>query len=215
MKRTFIYLAVLVMGSTLNAQTWKTQVIRIGENPVEKSIKIKNGATMHVGKQLRGPEFPREYHHFHGTFNGATTDSLKIKLKEVKKNVYFTDGMIQQTTIPAISYEPPAPMVNNVLSVAIADIDFLNYRTRRNVIGESYELGLFASLFVLVISPFICIDYGDNMNFNAERYKYFALGSTIGIVGSVTMVIIGNGTQKSFRFKSGWQGRGTDVWKFK
>jgi len=52
---------------------------------------------------------------------------------------------------------------------------------------------------------------------NSKRYKYWALGSTIGITVSLGYAAITNSRpiQKQYQFNSDWPNKQADVWKFK
>jgi hypothetical protein len=98
------------------------------------------------------------------------------------------------------------------MNVSLTDIDILSYHNRiKENLSKCEDYVLFTSLFVLLASPFICYNYSEQ-TFNQDRYQYWALGSTIGIVTGITLQMMGG--QKRLQFKTGWPDEKARVWSF-
>lgn len=207
-------LAGLVLAGALSAQTWKTQIHSTSGKPVVKTIKIKQGVKIHTGTLLSDTQEFKENRYCYGNFLGATTDSIKISLSEVNVNKSLADGTKLMTTIPPKVFLWPQS-TDNTMRIALSDIHYLSFDDRKKSIGEGFELGIFASLAVLIVSPFFCIDYKDNWNFDFEKYGPWALGSTIGLVGSVSCGIIFSAKNKKLQFKPGWPNKAGKIWSFR
>jgi hypothetical protein len=105
------------------------------------------------------------------------------------------------------------------MCVALTDIDHIKYSHKNFLVkglDNVMEPLIFASLFVMIVSPFISYNYKD-MAFNSERYKYWALGSTLGITIGFAYASITNSRpiQKQFQFNGAWPDKKGKVWRFK
>jgi hypothetical protein len=214
MKKLFWIIAGLLIAIPLDAQTWKTKLVREGDNPVTKTLRIKSGNTVSIGTLLPEENSVKGNRYFYGSFLNGTADSIKISLKDVKVTMFKPGGITETTSTPSKAFLARPIPEDNTYSLALADIDFLKYERSRVKYMETFELGLLTSLAVLLVSPFICINYND-MTFNADRYKYWALGSTIGIAASITWAIATGSGSHSLQFTSGWPNKKAKVWKFK
>lgn len=198
----------------LNAQTWKVQLERVGEHPASKTLRIKSGNTVSIGTLLPEENSVKRNRYFNGSFLSGTADSIKISLKDVRETRIKPAGIIETTTTPSKAFLMQPVAKDNALSLALADIDFLKYERSRVKYMEAFELGVLTSLAVLLVSPFICMNYKE-MTFNADQYKYWALGSTIGFAASITWAVATGSGSHSFQFESGWPNKKAKVWKFK
>jgi len=211
-------IVTLVLGAflvfTANGQTWKAQIESRSGKPVTKTIKIKSGVDVSAGNLLNTSD-SLKFNRFHyGTFISANSDSLKLRLTEVKESRTLSNGTKIQTTIPVKAYLSSTYKNGDQVNIAWSDIYQLTYADRRKDIGEFFELGLVTSVAVLIVSPFLCINYQDG-TFNAERYKYWALGGTAGFVASLAVGITFSTKTKKYQFKTGWPNPNERTWKFR
>jgi hypothetical protein len=177
MKKFFIFFAGISAIFNLNAQTWKIKAERFTGDSIVKTVKIKQGAGITV-KYFTG--LPNEEKTYFGSFLAGSSDSIRIKLKSTEIKTKLDDGSRQVTTIYPGNFFPEK---NNALSIAIPEINLIELTSNR---GGAAEVGVFACLGVLLVSPLIGIDYG-KMKFNTERYAYFAIGSTLGLAVCFTL----------------------------
>ena len=99
------------------------------------------------------------------------------------------------------------------MNIALSDVHMLEYQKfTQKIFGNIEDFVLFSSLAVLIVSPFICYNYSEG-TFNAESYKYWALGSTAGIVLGFSFQMLGGHTK--FQFKTNWPSEKGKVWSFK
>ena len=213
MKKITTLIAGLLIINSLNAQTWKTQIKCISENPKVKTLKLKSKSNVKIGTLLSDSDSLKECKYYSGLFLHGGSDSLRIKLKSIAANKVFGNGIKQDTRIPAKYYwEKTADTIYNV-NIALKDVHLLEYQKfTQKMFGNIEDAVLFSSLAVLLISPFICFNYKDG-TFNAESYKYWALGSTAGIVLGMSFQMMGGHTK--FQFKPGWPSEKAKVWSFK
>lgn len=214
MKKLIWIIVGMMVPMALTAQNWKTQLERVGQKPSVKTIRIRTGFPVTLGTLLPEANSIKENRYYYGNFLGATADSMKISLNEVRVNKNFSNGIRTTETIPVKVFLNDPSRADNAWSLALTDIHQLKFEKPRAKASEAFELGLFASLAVLVVSPFICINYRD-MTFNANRYQYFALGSTAGLVASVTYGIVTGSGRKQYQLKQGWPLKKAKVWKFR
>jgi hypothetical protein len=214
MKKVLVFIVVAATFLNGFAQNWSPKITSLGEKPTSKTLPIRKGNTLVLGisPKQTGSTVVKQF--YTGTLLGATSDSVTISLKSVRINRRMDQGVTEDTNMPAAAFlGHPAPM-DNAYKMAIADIQHLQYQSKRYEYGEAFELGLLLSAATLLISPFICINYGD-MTFNAERYKYWALGGTAGIVASFTYAIVMYSGMKRYYFRSDWTPRGKKTWTFR
>jgi hypothetical protein len=191
----------LISGST--AQTWKIKVERFTGDSIVKTVKIKEGTGITV-KYFTG--LPNEEKAYSGSFLAGSSDSIRIKLKSTEIKKKLDDGSRQVTTIYPGNFFPEK---NNTLSIAIPEINFIELKSNR---GGAAEVGVFACLGVLLISPLIGIDYG-KMKFNTERYAYFAIGSTLGLAVCFTLEGL-TGKPKILRLRPDKPDKSGVTWRF-
>jgi hypothetical protein len=74
---------------------------------------------------------------------------------------------------------------------------------------------LLGSLAVMVLSPLICYDYKEQ-ELNANRYKYWAMGSTAGALAGFAILITNGGNKtRRLQFQPDWPDKNMKVWKFR
>lgn len=203
MKKFLLLLAGILIILNLNAQTWKIKAERFAGDSIVKTVKIKEGTGITV-KYFSG--LPNEEKTYFGSFLGGSSDSIRIKLKstEIKKNL--DDGSKQTIMIYPGNFFPKE---TNILGIAIPEINIIELKNNR---GGAAEAGVFACLGVLLISPLIGIDYG-KMEFNTERYAYFAIGSTLGLAVCFTLEGL-TGKPKKLRLRPDNPDKHGITWRF-
>lgn len=198
------------------AQTWEAQMQRITGKSREKTLKLKPEMKLEIGRLLTDNDSLKEYNYYNGIFLGGTRDSIRIRLNEVKTNSVYTSGIKQQSTIP-VKYFTAVPLRDSgFMSFALPEIDYLKQSKARNYhVDAVLEPVVFLSLFTLFLSPVISYNYKEG-ELNEERYKYWALGSTLALASCVTAIITINAIDgpDTFRFKAGWPGSHIKEWRF-
>jgi len=213
MKNLFLIPLIILISSGAGAQTWRKDIYGTAGNKGVRTIRIKPAAALTIRTLDINTDTLTYSRTFNGSFAGATEDSLSLIPDNVSDLKILGTGVRYSTTIPGKMYLQPGEMKGGALTLPLSDIDFLTYRnhpgSRAGDIGEG---AIFTSLFVLMASPFLCIDYKDG-TFNAERYKYWALGSTAALFCSFSVEALFGG-QKTFQFRSGWSVKNKTVWSF-
>lgn len=212
MKKYTLILLCLTLGFAVTAQTWKTQIKSISEKSKVKTLRLKPKAQIKIGTLLIDSDSVKESKYYSGFFVHAEGDSLCIKLKSITANKIYSNGIKQDTRIPAKYYwENTADTIYN-MNIAYSNIHFLEYQKfNQKIFGSIEDAVLFSSLAVLIFSPFICYNYSKGY-FNAEAYKYWALGSTAGIVLGFSFQMLGGHTK--IQFKPNWPSEKAKVWSF-
>ncbi|MHC1777763.1 MAG: hypothetical protein AB9834_20355 [Lentimicrobium sp.] len=216
MKKFIILFLTLGFLTGSVAQTWETRMQRVSGNSREKTLKLKPEMKLEIGRLLTDNDSLKEYNYYNGIFLGGTHDSIRIRLNEVKTNAVFTSGIKQQSTIP-VKYFTAVPLSDSgFMSFALPEIDYLKHSKAKNYhVDEVLEPVVFLSLFTLFLSPVISYNYKEG-ELNEERYKYWALGSTLALATCVTAIITINAIDGPdfFRFKAGWPGTHIKEWRF-
>ncbi len=214
-KFIFIFLTLGFLAGSV-AQTWETRMQRVSGNSREKTLKLKPEMKLEIGRLLTDNDTLKEYNYYNGIFLGGTHDSIRIRLNEVKTNAVFTSGIRQQSTIP-VKYFTAVPLRDSgLMSFALPEIDYLKYRkSKKNDPGGIVEPVIYLSLLTLFLSPVISYNYKEG-ELNEERYKYWALGSTLALASCITAIITINAIDgpDTFRFKAGWPGTHIKEWRF-
>jgi len=214
MKKLMLLVVMFVIGFAMNAQTWKATVHRIDGKPREKTVKLIPEKSLEIGRLLINNDTLKENKYLYGHFRGVIGDTLQMNLERIRVKSLHTNGTRIDSYIPAKSLIAPGPDSTYVMNISLDEIDYLAYRNRSVAwLAETEDYVLFSSLIVLIVSPFICYDY-KNQTFNAERYQYWGLGSTIGIVTGFSLQILGGASQKKFQFQSSWPKEKAKVWSF-
>lgn len=218
MKKIILLLVGTAILLSVKAQTWESQIQTITGKQKVKTLRIKPGRELKAGRLLTDEDSLREFNYYEGFFVGGSRDSLQISLREVQTHKVYTDGIKYQSTIPARLCPELHPGDSNILQLPLTNMDYLQIKSPKwqKTAGEIVEPLIWASMFVMFLSPMICYDYKEGA-FNAERYQYWGIGSTAGLAigfGSVIIINAFDGT-KTFQFKSGWPNKKTKVWKFK
>ncbi|MFH1121982.1 MAG: hypothetical protein V1775_19345 [Bacteroidota bacterium] len=198
------------------AQTWETRMQRISGNSREKTLKLKPEMKLEIGLLLADNDSLKEYNYYNGIFLGGTHDSIRIRLNEVKTNAVFTNGIKQQSTIPVKFFTAVPLSDSGFMSFALPEIDYLKYRSaKKNGADGIVEPVIWCSLLTLFLSPVISYNYKEG-ELNEERYKYWALGSTLALASCFTAIITINAIDgpDTFRFKAGWPGTHIREWRF-
>lgn len=214
MRQIILLLVTLFLGFTLIAQKWTAPVYRIDGKPDTKTIKLTPRMDIEIGRLVVDNDSQKETKNLYGYFQGVIGDTLQMNLEKIRiKNVY-TNGTRIDSYIPAKSFIAPGPDSTYIMNIAVNDIDYLAYSNKSiSWLTDTEDFFLFGSLMVLIASPFICYDY-KNHTFNAERYQYWGLGSTLGIVTGFSLQFLGGATKKRFHFNSSWSDKKTKVWSF-
>lgn len=214
-KFIFLFLTLGILSGS-EAQTWEAQMQRITGKSREKTLKLKPEMKLEVGRLLADNDSLKEYNYYNGIFLGGTSDSIRIRLKEVKTNSVFTNGIKQQSTIP-VKYFSSVPLRDSgLMSFALPEIDYLKFRkANNNDAGGIVEPVIYLSLLTLFLSPVVSYDYKEG-ELNEERYKYWALGSTLALASCITAIITINAIDgpDTFKFKAGWPGTHIKEWRF-
>ncbi len=212
MKKLIGLVLTIFFLTGLNAQTWKKEIQSISEKPGVKTLRLKPEAKVKIGTLLIDSDSLKESKYYSGFFIQGGSDSLRIKLKSIAANKVFGNGIKQDTRIPAKYYwEKTADTIYN-MNIALKDVHLLEYQKfTQKMFGNIEDVVLFSSLAVLLISPFICYNYKDG-TFNAESYKYWALGCTAGIVVGFSFQMLGGHTK--IQFKPNWPSKDAKVWSF-
>ncbi len=206
----FFYLSV---GVAVTAQTWKTDIQRTTGKPVTRTLKLKPKTELRIGTLLNDDDSIKESKFYYGKFLSGNKDSLNLKVISIE-NLHTESAGLKQSEVTQEKYftRYKADSVYNV-SVAITDVHFIKYQQDyQKFFGGGEDFLLLGSLAVLVVSPFICYNYKEGA-FNAESYKYWALGCTAGIVVGFSFQVLG--AERKLQFKPNWPDKDVRVWSFK
>jgi len=217
MKILLILLIGLGLSQSVLSQKWEVQLQRLDKRDL-KILKFKPESQLTIGRTLVNNDSLKEFSYFDGFFLGGTKDTLYIKIKEIQSHRVLTTGIKQQTTFPARFYPGILPEDSSGLKISLLDIDYMKIKSPKwqNTVGESIvEPLIWVSMITLIISPIVSYNFKKG-KLDTERYKYWALGSTLGIVVGFGSVIIINGLEgpKTFKFEPGWPGQNASLWKF-
>jgi len=219
MKKLFLILLIIGCAINLNGQPWRVIIQNTTDTTVVRTIKLKPKVHIGIKSLIRENDSLKITNTYSGTFLSGTQDSLTIKLEEFRVLTEYTNGIKQTTTVPPGFYLKNPDAADSQKSLALNDIDFLTYQhrpkltTRADNVIEPLVLG---SLFVMLVSPLISYNYKKGY-LNTERYKYWALGSTIGLASGFATLITINGffNEKRIQFRPGWPEKKAKVWEFR
>lgn len=219
MKRAIFILVLMGCLYSINAQIWKVPVYRLKDESKEKMLKLNPRMQLTIRTQVPETDSVKENITCQGLFYSGSMDSLVIKLDSYKSYKEFSDGIKQTTIIPPEIYLKNSSPNNGLMPFALADIGYLRYQKGPKLIGKAddiFEPVIFASLFVLILSPLISYDFKEG-RLNTERYKNWALGSTLSMTScfAILMAINLPNHPKNYQFRSGWPEKKAKVWKFK
>jgi len=207
-------IAGLLLVVPLHAQTWKSSLEGVSNTSATKTIRIKPGWKITIGNAFPDTCQIHGNRYFSGSFLGGNTDSIKMSLDQVKVTRYLPGKISEVTTMPAAAFLSASMPSDREFSMALVDIHNLTIERPRYEYMEIFELGMIASVLVAVVSPLFCIDYAEG-TFNAERYQYWALGSAIGLVATISYAVVTGSGKKSYQLKPNWPIKKAKVWKFK
>jgi len=214
LKKILFTTAGLLIITILSAQTWKTQIYGISDKANIKTLKIKPEMSIDLRTVILDTDTLKLTRRYNGSFIGVTGDSMKIKLTDFHEFSNHTNGTIKQTTIPGKSFIMSRSSDTALAIIPLSDISYISFKPENlNKMAGIAEAGVFVSIFALVLAPLICFDYKDGV-FLADRYKYWGLGSTIGLAGSFCLEGIFS-SSKQYQFKSNWPYKKKKVWSFK
>lgn len=207
-KLIFLFTAIFIL-SNLNAQTWKMKIHSLTGKHKVKKIKLRPGMYVNIGMLLLDSDTLLESKYYDGSFHGGTHDSIQINLTKVKIYKNFTNGIKQQTTIPANFYFKTHNLDSGLFKIALSDINYLYYRdvkTRIIAGNSSLILG-----FALMIPMIVNYDYHTHTIRN-ENTKYLYYGGLMCLLSYDFF----NLTYKSkeFQFKTSWPIKSAKVWGF-
>ncbi|PKP49627.1 MAG: hypothetical protein CVT94_04305 [Bacteroidetes bacterium HGW-Bacteroidetes-11] len=219
MKKLSIIIVSLGFLFVTEAQTWKIPVYRQTDESRVQTLKFTHRTQLTIRTQLPQKDSVKENITWQGLFHSGSQDSLVIKLESFKSCKEFPGEIRQTTTIPAETYLKNSLPGNDLVPFALDDIGFLSYQKRSKLIGKADDIlepVIFASLFVMILSPLISYDFNEGQ-LNTERYKNWALGSTLTMTScfAVLMAINLPNQQKKYQFRSGWPEKKAKVWKFR
>ncbi|MGV8111719.1 MAG: hypothetical protein AB2L17_02315 [Lentimicrobium sp.] len=216
MKKLFLLMIALSFAIIMNAQPWKVQLQMVSGNSKVKTLRLKPEMKLDIGRLLTDNDTLKEYNYYNGIFLGGAGDSIRIRLNEVKTNSVFTNGIKNQATFP-VKYFTSVPFSDSgFMSFALTEIDYLKVGKGKNYhLDEIVESTIYLSLLTLFLSPIISYNFKEG-ELNAERYKCWALGSTLALASCITAIITINAIDgpDTFRFKAGWPGTHTKQWRF-
>jgi hypothetical protein len=219
MKKHILLCIAFAVISTINAQTWKMQIERITGNPKLKTIKMNTKTHIRIQVHSFDNDSTEENTSYEGDFRSGTHDSIEFKLSRLETFRKYNNGVQQRTTFPPKYHLKDTTPEQSIMRIALPDIDQLKYQQKNKVIkglDNVMKPLIFASLFVMILSPIISYNYKEG-ELNAERYKYWALGSTMGITLGFAYVALTNSrpVQKQFQFNTEWPDKKAAVWRFK
>jgi hypothetical protein len=197
----------------LNAQKWNMRILNITDNATEKTIKIKPGMNLTVRSLFLDNDSLKGSKLYQGSFLGGSDDSLKIKLNKYLESISYSNGITKVTTIPGKSYLFSNSTGKGSISIPLSDIHFISY-SARNSWSNVTEIAVFTSLFLVILSPLISYNFS-KAEFNAERYKYWGVSSSIAFTASLCFEGILAKNKKEYQFKTRWPGKNNQVWGFK
>jgi hypothetical protein len=217
MKKFILLIVGMGLLQSFQAQNWEVQIQRIGENHHIKNLKLKPNRPLSIGRLITDEDSLREYNYFEGHFLGGTDRSLQIKLQKVQTHKVFANGISHQSTIPGKFYLEDLAGDTDRLEIALVDIDFLKIKGSKaqHIAGDIVEPLIWISLFTLILSPLISYNFKKG-ELNADHYKYWALGSTLGLTVGFACVITINAFEgpTEFQFKEGWPSKKSKLWRF-
>ncbi len=215
MKTKALFLILITLPAFLCAQSWSRQAERITGKPKTTTVLLKPGFQLNIGILDTSNDTLKEGRYFQGVFLRGSHDSLAMKLTSVKEVRSFTAGVNYSKVIPGTLYLKEAHQDTNLLQIATANIDYLLCYKPSRVKMEPGAVLLLGSLAVMVLSPLICYDYKEQ-ELNANRYKYWAMGSTAGALAGFAILITNGGNKtRRLQFQPDWPDKNMKVWKFR
>lgn len=213
MKKIIALFTGLLFIANVSAQTWKVQVCNISDISKTRTVKLKPNSIVTLKTLKQKDDTLTHSLTYKGIFSGVENNSMKICMERYNERKSFSNGIFLDTYIPGKQFVMKNSKDTGYAVVPIADIDYLKYNNQtRDKIADYVEPLFFATFLVSFISPFICIDYKDG-SFNAERYKYWGIGCTIALAGSVGWATIMSKSKK-FQFETNWYEKNKKVWSF-
>ena len=217
MKAFIFTLSLAVSVLAANSQTWKTEIEKTTSNHRVKVLRIKPTMQLTVGSILLESDSLKRSINYYGDFMSGTADSLKMRLKTVTAVDNYSNGIRKTSVTPARFYPAINAPDSNIIEMALRDVHSIDYSLKKwRDAGEIGEPVLFLSLFTLLASPLISYNFKEG-KLNADRYKYWALGSTIGVAAGFAAIIVINAVPPHgrYQFKEGWPNKKAKVWKFR
>lgn len=201
------------------AQTFKIPVYRQTDESRVKILRFSHRTQLTIRTQLPEKDSVKEDITLQGLFHSGSTDSLVMKLESYKSFKMQPGGIRQTTIIPPGTYLKNSFPGDGLKAVALEDIGFLSYQKRSKLVSKADDIiepVIFASLFVMILSPLISYDFKEG-ELNTERYKKWALGSTLTMTScfAVLMAINLPNHQKNYQFRQGWPQKKAKIWKFR
>jgi len=217
MKTTGIFLFALILSLHSVAQTWKIQIESVSGHPRTRTLRLQPKYSMTVGSVLEYSDSVKKFRYYEGLFKSGSRDSIDLKLSQVREELILKNGIRENTRIPAGYYLSSMAPGKGVARIALPDVAFLESRNKE--LGGWSEIGepiMLLSILTMIAAPFICYDYKDG-GFNSDRYKYWAVGGSIGIATGFTTIFTFSAlsNHKKLKFHENWNSKGNTVWKFK
>lgn len=214
MKKILLLLIFSFLVGGLIAQTWKTSIFNTTDQSKTRTIKLKPEMELTVRSKLAENDSLSLSKWYTGKFVSGTKDSIIIKITRYNEYLNYKDGTVKQTTITSTNDFNTIKSDKELISIPLSEIHYLKYQPKNTTkMAEMAELPIFISLFAIIISPLVCIDYKTG-EFNADLYQYLGVGSAAALTASFGMEIIIN-RGKTYQFKADWPNKKQKVWSFK
>jgi hypothetical protein len=195
------------------AQTWSTSIYSISDKSKTRTIKIKPDMELTFRSKLTENDSLSLSKRCIGKFVSGSSDSITLKVIRYSEYLDYKDGTVKQTIITNQN-KFKNTTDKNLVSIPLSEIHYLKYQAKNTTkISEMAELPIFISLFAVIISPLVCINYKTG-EFNSELYQYVGVGSAAALTASFGMEIIIN-RGKTYQFKTDWPNKKKKVWSFK
>jgi hypothetical protein len=213
MKKLMFVLLTCLMINGVIAQTWKTSIFNSTDQSKTRTIKIKPEMELTVRSRLTENDSLSISKWYIGKFVSGSSDSIILKIIRYSEYIDYKDGTVKKTIITNQN-KFKNTTEKDLVSIPLSEIHYLKYQPKNTTkISEMAELPIFISLFAVIISPLVCINYKTG-EFNADLYQYLGVGSAAALTASFGMEIIIN-RGKNYQFKADWPNKKQKVWSFK
>jgi len=213
MKQLILTGAALCLFISINAQNRKIPIYKISGKPANKMLKLKTERKITIRTLLIESDSLKLSETYSGSIIGISGDSMKITLTDYIEFRNYKNGLNKQVKIPGNLFLKNTSLDTGKLNIRFSAIHYLRYTPGRNEkLSGIAEGAVFISLAGVIFSPLICYDYKQG-KFNAERYKYWGLISSISLTASLCVEIFAN-RYKEYQFKRDWPQKKKKVWSF-
>ena len=215
MVRKISLLALLMMiGGLVMAQTTKYQVEMLSGKHKLKTLKLRPGVPVEIGKFMTGNDSVNESRYYKGLFTSGDRESLTLSVKSIKSVSFIRNGPTLARIVPAsLSKIPFGP--DTTLRFTTQEVDYLSYMKRKGSGFDPTVPLILGSLGVMMLSPLICYDYKEH-KINTDRLPYWSIGSTVGVVCGISSIFLNaQRNHHQYQFRSEWPYKFRKQWKFK